>query len=64
MSGHLAALSLEIDPSGIVVRGGLALGLAALFAPLAGILPFIDLGVAEDSDCLQLIEEDLGGLVD
>ncbi len=63
ISGHVTALALEIDPSGIVVRGGLALGLGALFAPLAGILPFIDPGVAEDSDCLQLIEEEADELL-
>ena len=57
ISGHVTSLSLEIDPSGVVVRGGLALGLGVLIGPLAAILPFIDLGMAEDSDCLQLIEE-------
>jgi len=64
ISGHVTALALEIDPSGIVVRGGLALGLGALFAPLAGILPFIDPGLAEDSDCLQLIDEEAGELLE
>ena len=57
ISGHVTSLSLEIDPSGVVVRGGLALGLGVLVGPLAAILPFIDPGMAEDSDCLQLIEE-------
>ena len=57
ISGHLTSLSLEIDPSGIIMRGGLALGLGVLIGPLAAIIPFIDLGLAEDSDCLRLIEE-------
>jgi hypothetical protein len=57
ISGHLTSLSLKIDPSGIMVRGGLALGLGVLVGPLAAIIPFIDLGLGEDSDCLRLIEE-------
>jgi AsmA family protein len=57
VSGQLTSLSLEIDPSGVMVRGGLALGLGVLIGPLAAIVPFIGLGLAEDSDCLHLIEE-------
>jgi AsmA family protein len=57
IAGRLTSLSLQIDPSGVMVRGGLALGLGVLIGPLAAIIPFIDLGLAEDSDCLRLIEE-------
>lgn len=57
LSGTFTTLSLEVDPSGLVIRGGLAAGLAALVTPLAAVVPFIDPGLAEDSDCLQLMEE-------
>lgn len=57
ISGPFTSPSAEVDPSRVMLRGGLALGLGALFAPLAAILPFIDLGLAEDSECLQLMGE-------
>lgn len=57
LSGTFTSVSVEVDPSGLVIRGGLAAGLAALVTPLAAVIPFIDAGLAEDSDCLRLMEE-------
>lgn len=57
ISGPLASPSVAVDPSEILVRGALALGAGALLAPAAALLPFIDLGMSEDSDCLKWITE-------
>jgi AsmA family protein len=57
VSGPFTSPSVEVDPSEIAIRGGLAAGLAALVSPLAALLAFVDLGAAEDSDCLRLQEE-------
>jgi uncharacterized protein involved in outer membrane biogenesis len=55
LSGPLRSPSVAVDPSEIFVRGALALGAGALLAPAAAILPFIDLGMSEDSNCLKWI---------
>lgn len=57
LSGTFSSVSVDVDPSELLVRGGLAAGLGALIAPLAAIIPFIDAGLADDSDCLRLMEE-------
>ena len=57
LSGPLWSPSVAVDPSEILVRGALALGAGALLAPAAAILPFLDLGMSEDSDCLKWITE-------
>ncbi|WP_042798473.1 AsmA family protein [Thioalkalivibrio sp. ALMg11] len=59
VSGPFTAPSIDIDPSELVVRGGLAVGLAALVSPIAAVAAFFDLGQAEDSDCLRLHEESM-----
>jgi AsmA family protein len=57
ISGQLASPSVDVDASEVIIRGALALGAAALVGPLAAILPFIDLGLSEESDCLQWVTE-------
>ncbi|OOC49169.1 AsmA family protein [Thioalkalivibrio versutus] len=57
VSGPFTAPSIDIDPSELVIRGGLAVGLAALVSPIAAVAAFLELGQAEDSDCLRLHEE-------
>jgi AsmA family protein len=57
VSGPFTSPSIDIDPSEIMIRGGLAAGLAALISPLAALVAFVDLGLADDSDCLRLQEE-------
>ena len=57
ISGPLTSPSVDVDPSEILVRGALALGAGLLLGPAAAILPFIDLGMAEDSDCLKWVVE-------
>jgi AsmA family protein len=57
ISGPFTSPSVDVDPSEILVRGALALGAGALLGPAAAILPFIDLGMSQDSDCLKWIME-------
>src|SRR5690625_234250 len=57
VEGTLASPSIGIDPTGLAVRGGLAAALGALVTPLAAALPFLELGLAEDAPCGQLIGE-------
>lgn len=55
VGGTFASPSAGVDPTELAVRGGLAVGLGAILAPLAALLPFLDPGLAEDSPCHQLI---------
>ena len=55
VEGTFASPSIGIDPTELAVRGGLAAALGALVAPLAAFLPFLELGLAEDAPCGQLI---------
>lgn len=54
ISGKLKKPSVSIDLAEAGARGGAA-GLLSLLTPLAAILPFIDTGVGEDSDCATLL---------
>lgn len=55
IGGTMANPEIGVDPSGIAARGAAAVALGALLTPLAAIIPFIELGVGEDSDCNGLI---------
>src|SRR5690625_1269894 len=55
VGGTFASPIVGIDPTELAVRGGLAAALGALVAPLAAALPFLELGLAEDAPCGQLI---------
>src|SRR5690606_31928629 len=55
ITATLASLGVGIDPSGLGARGVAAAAPGALLTPLAPIIPFIELGVGEDSDCEGLI---------
>ncbi len=57
IGGRFSAPEVAIDPDGIAVRGVLGLALGALLAPLAAIVPLIELGLAEDGDCQELFED-------
>ncbi len=53
--GPLASPRLGVDASAVATQGGLVGALAALVSPVAGLLGFIDPGLAEDADCGSLI---------
>lgn len=55
VGGTFADPSVGIDPSGLIARGAAAVALGVLLTPLAAIIPFIELGLGEDSDCGGLL---------
>lgn len=57
VTGTLGHPQVGIDPSGLVARGAAAVALGALLTPLAAIIPLIELGLGEDSDCAGLIQQ-------
>jgi uncharacterized protein involved in outer membrane biogenesis len=57
ITGTLSNPKLGIDPSGVIARGAAAAMLGALLAPLAALLPTLDLGLGKDSPCHELIRE-------
>lgn len=56
VKGTMKKPSIGIDPTELAAKGGVAAALGALFPPLA-IIPFIELGAGEDSDCRDLIAQ-------
>ena len=57
IDGQLKHPSIGIDPVEPVERGAAAAVLSVFLTPLAAIIPFIELGLGEDSDCNGLIAE-------
>jgi uncharacterized protein involved in outer membrane biogenesis len=57
ISGPFTAPSAAVDASEVMLRGALALGIGLLAAPIAAIVPFIDLGLGSESNCLKHIEQ-------
>jgi hypothetical protein len=57
ITGSLSHPAIGIDAGSAVVQGGLAVGLATLLSPLAALLPFVDAGLSEDSDCAGLLRD-------
>ncbi|GAM98535.1 hypothetical protein U91I_02170 [alpha proteobacterium U9-1i] len=51
LRGSLRSPRVGVDAEEALDEGGLAALLGTLVAPLAGVLPFIDPGLAEDADC-------------
>jgi uncharacterized protein involved in outer membrane biogenesis len=56
LTGPIVAPKLGVETGGAIAQGGVAAALGAL-APLAAVLPFVDLGLAEDAACGALIAE-------
>ncbi len=57
VTGTLKHPDIGLDPKEAGARGGAAAILATLLTPLAAIIPFIELGTGEDSDCRDLIAQ-------
>lgn len=55
VNGPLAAPRLGVDLSAVATQGGIIGALATLINPIAGLLGFVDPGLAEDADCGGLI---------
>lgn len=56
VTGTMKHPSIGINPSGLAGRGAGAAVLGVIFPPLA-VIPFIELGLGEDSDCRDLIAQ-------
>ncbi len=57
LSGKLAAPKPGIEAGAAIAQGGIAAGLGALLTPLAVILPFVELGEADDANCGAVLAE-------
>jgi uncharacterized protein involved in outer membrane biogenesis len=55
VTGRLKDPSILPDPGALAVRGGAAALLGTLLTPLAALLPTVELGLGEDTDCSRTI---------
>ncbi|MDF2095372.1 AsmA family protein [Aquibaculum arenosum] len=55
VGGTFAEPAFGVDPTELAIRGGLAAALGTLVTPLAALLPFLELGLAEDAPCAALM---------
>jgi uncharacterized protein involved in outer membrane biogenesis len=53
--GQLKSPSILPDPGALAARGGAAAALGVLLTPLAALLPTIQLGLGEDTDCSKTV---------
>jgi uncharacterized protein involved in outer membrane biogenesis len=44
------------DPAPLIARGAASVALGALLSPAAALIPWVDLGLAQDSECHALVE--------
>jgi uncharacterized protein involved in outer membrane biogenesis len=57
VTGRLKQPDIGLDPKQLAARTAGAVVLGAFLSPVAAIIPFIELGLGEDSDCKGLIEQ-------
>jgi uncharacterized protein involved in outer membrane biogenesis len=57
VTGRLKQPDIGIDPKQLAARTAGAVVLGAFLSPVAAIIPFIELGLGEDSDCKGLIDQ-------
>lgn len=57
ISGPIEHPAIGVKAGTAIAQGGLAVALAAVLSPLAGILPFVDPGLAKDADCAMLLAQ-------
>lgn len=55
IEGRWRSPKVGVDIEEAIDQGGIAAALAALVAPIAAVLPFVDLGLAEDAKCAALL---------
>ncbi|MGO4687769.1 AsmA family protein [Brevundimonas sp. 2YAF1] len=55
VNGPLVSPRLGVDIAAVAAQGGIVGALATLISPIAGLLGFVDPGLAEDADCGALI---------
>ena len=57
LKGPLTHPAVGVETGKIVAQGGFGLALGALLSPRATILPFVDVGLAKDADCVSLMAD-------
>ncbi|MGH8446173.1 MAG: AsmA-like C-terminal region-containing protein, partial [Solimonas sp.] len=57
ITGALRSPSIRPEAGPLAVRGGAAIALGVFLTPLAALIPTIQLGLGEDSDCVALIQQ-------
>jgi uncharacterized protein involved in outer membrane biogenesis len=55
LEGRWRSPEIGVEAEEAIGQGGLAAALASLVAPIAAVLPFVDLGLAEDANCAALL---------
>lgn len=55
VQGRWRAPEIGVDASDAISQGGVAALLATLVAPIAAVLPFVDVGLADDANCSALL---------
>jgi uncharacterized protein involved in outer membrane biogenesis len=55
IEGRWRTPKVGVDVEEALDQGGIAAALATLVAPIAALLPFVDLGLAEDANCASLL---------
>ena len=55
VEGRWRSPEIGVDAGEALGQGGVATALASLVAPIAAVLPFIDIGLAEDANCAALL---------
>jgi uncharacterized protein involved in outer membrane biogenesis len=58
--GPMTNPSISLDPSQAGARAGVMIALGVLLTPLAALIPTIELGLGEDSDCRGLVAQARG----
>ena len=57
IGGHLKDPSIGLNPVPLGAQAGVATALGVVLTPLAAVLPFIDVGLAEDANCAALMQD-------
>ncbi|MGH8653559.1 MAG: hypothetical protein ACREYE_15955 [Gammaproteobacteria bacterium] len=55
IKGPFKDLSVYPDPTALAARGTAAVALGVLLTPIAAIIPMVELGLGEDSECRDLV---------
>lgn len=66
MSGALKDPDISIDVAETGLRGAAAVVLGTVLTPVAAVIPYVEMGLEEDSDCAALIalaRQDAGNTV-
>jgi uncharacterized protein involved in outer membrane biogenesis len=57
VTGTFMKPKVKADTKKVATRGGIAVGLAAVTVPVAGLIPLLDFGDKKDSNCAALMDQ-------